>query len=785
MATDITNEMIPNDDVNAPDINFSNDTSNTQENPPELDYKEPSEGAKELNAIDEEIRQVLYPEPAIDEFVIGRDYDTGKIGISSKDLGIVVGHVTLPIAPSMSDITQNVSGMYGSRYLGTNFGSKVFNIPATIIADDADEFQKKVESLSNALIQVSKVEVPIRFGQFPERTYYGHFSALPEPQYIGTGSWYASLTLQFTASDPHGYLQSVVGDADNQNTMSIVPSGNDVTHPVYQFTFNKDSNNFGYTNSRGENVFVGFPDDGEIKDLMPIVYTDPMEDPATFTKVTNTDTIPWALANADVTPDGVVAPYSGWAIKNQAYWTAPKDYTGASTAFGNLLLGNKFTLGGTKDWEVSTRMAHNKYYSRAMGRVEAYLIGKDGHKIGRFGIQDWGGGGLTYVYIKFGKTIEEEEINLKNGFGYWGTGNTAFAQALVNQKPGFDITLTSNIDQPTLTIDRQVSLDFTQNLYDGHDSRYLPNAVKWVHYTRTVEKWKTPRDSSGKAIGAQVYSKEVEIDRVTAETVPNSPNIWNKSTQDYYRWTQVWNSAQGESLVWEKWHNTGTPRPGYGNGWEWRTTDRQKGNNWDKGKNRVNQPGYVTSQSVEHDYNDTSALTKFWGNFQVKKIGDELEIKVYQIGDNGLQTDNLVLDTSFNIPSGFDSEIAQIAYFFGKTPIHEDKITKTIPAKDDKPASYEFVKPYTDNFLFISTLWIKAITTADAIRKKHTIIHAGDSATIDTATENVYINGALANRYISPASTYPLLKGGVQDNIRFFPTADKAKVKYTYRPAMK
>jgi phage-related protein len=87
--------------------------------------------------------------------------------------------------------------------------------------------------------------------------------------------------------------------------------------------------------------------------------------------------------------------------------------------------------------------------------------------------------------------------------------------------------------------------------------------------------------------------------------------------------------------------------------------------------------------------------------------------------------------------------------------------------------------------MFVSTLYVNSITTADAIKKAHTIIHAGDSATIDTETENVYINGALANQYLSPASTYPTLKGGSQAKFNFFPTADKVSVQYVYRPAMK
>ncbi|CUW06536.1 distal tail protein Dit [Leuconostoc gasicomitatum] len=794
MATDITNQTLPNDNIKAPDSNFSNDTSLNGTEPSQMAYTEPSDGAKQLAAIDQEIKDNLYPDPEDDEFVVGRNYDNGAIGVNSRDLGIMVGHVSLPITPTISEMTQNVSGMYGQRWLGNNYGAKVFNIPVTVIATSADEYIKNVEQISNTLIQIGNTEVPLVFGAFPERTYYGHFTSIPEPAYIGQGAWDSTLTLQFTASDPHGYLVSEIGQADNQNKLDIMPLGNDIAKPIYQFNFTADSNNFGYVNSKGESVFVGFADDTNTKDLTPLVYNDPMEDPATFTKITDMSTQNWALANAQATADGTVGIFQGFAVRNNTFWTIPKDYTGQATMFGNVLLTKKFNVGATGDWRVSTRMQHARYYNRAYQRIEAYILGTDGHKIGRMGMRDYGTGGLNEVYVLFGKTVAEEEANRKNGFGYSGTGNTAWAKAQINQMPGFDVTLNIQTDEPIMSVDRQVTLDYTQVLYDssGYDwnqwNTHKQDATKWTHTTRTVEKWKTPRDSSGKATGKQIYSKEVEIDKVDSTTVPINKIVGNhqerlnyETYRDYKRTTLVWNSAQGESTTWSTWHDVGY----WDKVWKWWTKDYQRGTNWDKSSNRVNQAGSITSQSKEHDYNDRSALTDFWGNFVLTKIGSTLDIKVHEIGANGLQTNNVVLDETFNIPNGFDAKVGQIAYFFGKAPIHEDKITKTTPAKDDTPASYQYVKGYTDDFMFVSTLYVNSITTADAIKKAHTIIHAGDSATIDTETENVYINGALANQYLSPASTYPLLKGGSQEQISFYPTADKANVKYTYRPAMK
>lgn len=797
MATDIQNTTLPNDNVNAPDTNFSNDTSLNGTEPSQMAYVEPSEGANELIAVDQAIIDGLYPNPEDDEFVVGRNFESGAIGINSRDLGIIVGHVSLPITPTISEMTQNVSGMYGQRWLGNNYGAKVFNIPVTVIATSADEYIKNVEQISNTLIQIGNTEVPLVFGAFPERTYYGHFTSIPEPAYIGQGAWDSTLTLQFTASDPHGYLASEVGSADNQNKLAITPLGNDTAKPIYQFNFTADSNNFGYVNSKGESVFVGYADNTNTQDLMPVVYREPFEDLATLTQVTNMNTQPFALANADVTTDGTMAMGStSQSILNDKFWVAPKDYTGQATMFGNLLLTKKFNVGANGNYYMSTRLIHRRYYDRAYQRIETYLLSTDGHKIGRFGIQDYGSGGLTYIYILFGKTVAEEQANLANGFGYWGTGNTAWARAQLVDKHGYDVTLNTSISS-NLTVDRRVTTDFTQVLYDAawYDrsagNKTAQYANKWVHTKQTTEEWKTPRDAKGKATGPQQYTTETKVDTLSKDWVRANrlDHGWNEpiafeTYQDIKKRNYVWGSSVGLTEYIETWHKVGTPNPGYGNGWKFKTTDHQYGKWVDDNSSRASEIGMVISEAREPDHNDSSALTDFWGSLKITKIDNTLKFNVAEI-KGALETGNIVLDETFNIPKGFDAKLGQLGYYFGKAPIHEDKITKTTPAKDDKPASYEYVKSYSDDVLEVTDLWVTGITTADAIKKAHTIIHAGDSATIDVETENVYINGALANQYLSPASTYPSLKGGSQEQISFYPTADKASVKYTYRPAMK
>lgn len=795
MATDITTSKLPNDNVSAPDINFKNDVSMSGITPPQTEPKELSTTDAELAAIDAEILDNLYPELKPGEFVFGRNIEKGLQGINSRDLGLLIGHMSLPIAPEMSENKQDVSGMYGQRYLGTNYGAKIFTIPASILASTAEEYLSNIEQISNILIKLGSDEIPIIFSAYPDRTYYGHFTKLPTPSFINPGQWESNITLEFTASDPHGYLDPEVVSADNQNKLQLTPLGNDQSKPFYHFDFLTDSNNFGYTNSEGEFVFVGYAENENPTDIVPLVYNDPIEDATTFTKITDMSGQPWALANAKPISDGTFNNL-GYGINIDKIWGAPHDYTGDATAFGTVLQTKKFNVGANGNWKLRTRMWHNRYYDRAYQRIEAYILGTDGHKIGRMGISDYGGGGLTYIYILFGRTIAEEKSNLAKGFGYSDTGNTEWARAQINQKPGYSVSVKGTDKNANMSVDRQKTTQFTQVLYDtarqnGMNSHNM--GTKWTRYIKTVEKWKTPRDANGKKTGPQQYSKVEEVNNLKSTSVPRTKVVNHKTERISYTTYQnyrvdnlVWGSEVGRTSYWSTWHNVGTPRPKYGTGWTWRTTDYQHGTEVDKQNKRVNQPGAVTTQTtLGWNYNDASALTQFWGNFEVTRIDNTISIKVFRIGEGGLQTSDVVLDTSFTIPSGFDAKIGQVAYFFGKTPIHEDKITKTIPATNDKPISYEFLRPYNDDGLGLTNLEVFGITTADALKKAHTIIHAGDNADIDTETENIYINGTLANQYLSPASTYPLLHGNVEENISFQPTADKAKVSMVYRPALK
>lgn len=799
MAEDILNELLPNDNPQAPDINFKNDTTYGEQDPTTDPTIQPADEISQADsegvATDLAILDALYPEPKKGEFIFGRNIEKGLTGVNSKDIGLTIGQIVLPTAPNIVENTQNVAGMYGQRWLGNNYGSKIFNIPVTMFSGrDESTYQKNIQNISNSLIALQNLEVPIIFGAFPDLTFFGHFTALPDFSFINPGKFDANSTLQFTASDPHGYLEQEYGVADNLNKLSLIPLGNDTAKPIYHYDFSADSNNFGYTNDKGEYVFVGYANDDNPKDTVKLVYHDPLEDNATFTKITDMGTQKWALANAKASTDGTMKVVGGSAISNDKFWTVPQNYTGQSTAFGNVLLTKKFNVGAAGNYILSTRLRHSRYYDRAYQRLEAYLIDSSGNKIGRLGMSDCGSGGLTHLYVLFGQTIAEEQVNLNSGFGYYGTGNTAWAKAQLVNAPQHRITIDTTTDVPNLTTDRQQETTTNQTFYTGDfNQNYKGNqfGVKWEREWKIVETWKTPRDANGNKLGSQQYKKETVSNTTHSTRVPINKLIKNQnnkisytSTQDISKKFMVWGSTVGMTEGWWTWHNEWTWDERKKNHY-WKCTKHNRGTWADANNKRKTETSTLTNKISELNYDDRSALTSFWGHFKLTKIGNKINVSVNQIDWNtGLETNNSVLDTDFNIPNGFNAQIAQVAYFFGKTPIHEDKITKTT-TNEDGTKTYNYLKSYTDDNLTVTDLTVKSLVTADDLKKAHTIIHAGDTADIDTETENVYINGQLANQYLSPASTYPLLKGGKQEAISFFPAADLAKISYAYRPSMK
>jgi len=119
----------------------------------------------------------------------------------------------------------------------------------------------------------------------------------------------------------------------------------------------------------------------------------------------------------------------------------------------------------------------------------------------------------------------------------------------------------------------------------------------------------------------------------------------------------------------------------------------------------------------------------------------------------------------------------QVGIFFGKQLIEEDKRTGA--------TTNDVIKKYPDDWLEVTDLQINKLLDGYALNAPRIIAHEGDEATIDTETEDVYINGQLTNSLRSIRSTFPQLNGGATSQFNFIPSNAEADIKITYRPSMR
>ena len=115
--------------------------------------------------------------------------------ITSDDLGIVMGKVTMPIAPSISAQMEDVPALYGQKFEGTNYGTKQIVIPFTWIAESTDyeqnrsDFYSTIRSLSQTFVRPydGTMELALQFDEDPEITYWGHIIDVGAPTEIVQG----------------------------------------------------------------------------------------------------------------------------------------------------------------------------------------------------------------------------------------------------------------------------------------------------------------------------------------------------------------------------------------------------------------------------------------------------------------------------------------------------------------------------------------------------------------------------------------------------------------------
>ena len=334
-------------------------------------------------------------------------------GLNSRDdLQAVMGAVTLPSAPAMAEQATDIPAMYGNQFNGMDYTSRTISIPITIIARGSqDKYNQIMHNLSGLLLSDDPSdngkEYPLVFGFEPKVTYWGHITAISDPQFINQGAWDATLTITFVQSDPRATLPQVETPLKNGlNTITV--DGTARTEPVIQVVPKRDLKHIGFTLNSGEYGLGPDSDEDQAVAVQPytqVVNSDVLNTMAEWTNDAN------AIAQMKTAGDYI---YQGEADSNRdtqvlmvklangvkQYGSHQPDWYGPGVRFTGMT--NSLT-----NYRVTTRIHHIKHSGthngRAMGRVEVLLLDPNGATIGRFGLADSSSGGTPTCYLQITK----------------------------------------------------------------------------------------------------------------------------------------------------------------------------------------------------------------------------------------------------------------------------------------------------------------------------------------------------------------------------------------------
>lgn len=404
-------------------------------------------------------RAKLFPEIKAYDVIVGRDEGKGITGWSFDDLGFITGHVTKAFAPQITDTIQQPIAKYGGAWEGMSYGARVFQVPVTLIADNAEEYNIKLHSLAHILIQPNTTEeMPVIFGDEPGVTWYGHWTELPDFQFITEGEWYATASLTFTATDPRGFMNvqdgvQKYGNKDyapnhiekvTSNPWTYKPLGTGPSEAVWHFsvkgTSKVDNNNidntgvyrYGVLNkNNGRSTYVGLPltELKKIQNNQPTVFIDRLQALSTISQLTTDKSLGFNLGDGAHAADGTIEinPDSSETLQPHynndgqgSFASKSKDHAvntsikkGKNELYGNVAMLQPVNGPLLKSWSVTGRLRHIKEYGRANNRIELYLLDKKGNRRARFGIKDMPDGGYPVGYIKIGNTDKKPKTKGK------------------------------------------------------------------------------------------------------------------------------------------------------------------------------------------------------------------------------------------------------------------------------------------------------------------------------------------------------------------------------------
>lgn len=673
---------------------------------------------------------------------------------SRTDLELYVPQLDKPIAPTITSESQNIPGKYGEIFLGTNYGARVFQIPVVLMAQTADDYERIIANLTNVLVDPDDVETeyPLVFGTNPNTEYYGHWSQIPTPTYISQGVFDAQTTLEFTCSDPRGYLpqQEMQITEARQNVNAL---GNATSSPIISVKAKKDLYHIGYIDTlSGKYTAIGWNVDKDVynadtglklHDREPVAQDDPCADLSqwvTDPSVTGTVAIENGERDGKLTAsnhDSLQVAYetkdfkTGEDLIDQKNKKPKKDPDQGhfKRQYGNPkkhknwygpLAVHTDVPNPTNDWRVRVRFHHDKNYYRAMGKIELYLLDDNGERRGKIMIKDLSHGRMPVMGIQLGTHAHHYEmLTDKKGGLYHGPLKYAHKGT-----------------EKTETI--------TTYTYHKVKVRVKTKPANGKHHKRSLLDNKSTDN---------VLISDSETGELTVVTRAKT-----KRKSKYHI-----HHSKGKTSATKRKKRTTTKRKKGGTSHNHRTKPKWKWQN-----KTVTHPHHISGY-----VNRTDVFSDFYGDITLQKIGNVFKCKVTLLDiATGQPKATFGQRTFVDENNEYGFALNTSAIYLAKYNITEDKLGKF----------------YYDPFLTITDykVW-NIIDGGNGNTEEPTVIaHAGETVQINAETKHVYKDQQFFDTNVSFGSTFPELKGGKLQVLAFDPApgAD-ADIELTYRPTVK
>ena len=368
-------------------------------------------------------------------------------GVSSATYGVKCTKFAMPIAPTMSVVSEDIPGAYGNYFEGVNYTSKSFTFKVYLDTNgDRQKMQDICDKMAEYLILYDEndpaKEYELEFGFWPDRFWLGHFSSIGQPTLLNN-SWFATVDLTFECSKPFTFLNRETIALDGVTTgqeINVEMKGNAPTPVDIQLESNKDAKHVGVV-VNGSGIFAIGEDRAELQDTIAAEWQEELSDSGDATSgsfvnwnlnPTSASNIKWGQKLAPVMGGSNVIQPSGMSIgvgtKSKTGYNPSKDKQGKTNKYtvlnfgtdaqeakgttgtawyGPIMITRGFDGGALEDFKVVFRLRHQKFKgphnSRAMGDIELLFLDPDGNAFFRAGIKDQASGSVPILYTQIGK----------------------------------------------------------------------------------------------------------------------------------------------------------------------------------------------------------------------------------------------------------------------------------------------------------------------------------------------------------------------------------------------